>query len=85
MELHLDPRSYDVIRERRDDDDRRPNVDLDLPALARMLSDGGYTTITDVSIDDGLIEVDAVSRERQRVELEIDPKTLNILRERRDD
>jgi hypothetical protein len=85
VELHIDPRGYDIIRERRDEDDRRPDIALDLPALAGMLSDRGYATITDVSIDDGLIEVDAVARGNQRVELEIDPETLNILRERRDD
>lgn len=53
--------------------------------IISLLENAGYTQITDVEKDDGVWEVDAISPKGERVELDLDPVTGKILRERPND
>jgi hypothetical protein len=64
-----------------DDDDLPPE---DVQRVTQDLESKGYTDVHDVEMDDGRYEADAVNAEDQRVDLELDPKTLEILHEKRD-
>lgn len=53
--------------------------------IISKLEGAGYTQITDVEKDDGVWEVDAISPKGERVEIDLDPVSGNILRERPND
>ena len=58
---------------------------LDAKQIIAKLESAGYTSITDVEKDDGMWEVDAVNSAGQRVELDVDPVSGNVVREQPDD
>jgi hypothetical protein len=53
--------------------------------IITLLENAGYTQITDVEKDDGVWEVDAVSPKGERVEIDLDPVSGKIIRERPND
>jgi hypothetical protein len=59
--------------------------ELDAKQIITKLESAGYTQIHDVEKDDGMWEVDAVNSAGQRVELDVDPVSGNVVRERPDD
>jgi len=60
-------------------------AELTAKEVIAKLEAAGYRSITDVEKDDGVWEVDAVNAAGERVELDVDPVTGEILREYPDD
>ncbi len=58
---------------------------LDAKQVIAKLESAGYTNIEDVERDDGVWEVEATNSAGQRVELDVDPVSGNVLREKMDD
>ena len=61
------------------------NAELDAKQIIAKLEAAGYTRIHDVEKDDGIWEVEATNSAGQRVELDVDPVSGNVLREEPDD
>lgn len=59
--------------------------ELSAKQIIEKLESAGYTQIHDVEKDDGVWEVDAVNSAGERVELDVDPVSGKIIRERPDD
>lgn len=59
--------------------------ELSAKQIIEKLESAGYTQIHDIEKDDGMWEVDAVNSAGQRVELDVDPVSGNVVRERPDD
>lgn len=66
-------------------DQNAASPQLDAKQIIAKLESAGYTRIEDVEKDDGVWEVDATNSAGQRVELDVDPATGNVLREAPDD
>lgn len=62
-----------------------PATELDAKQIIAKLESAGYTKIHDVEKDDGVWEVEATNSAGQRVELEVDPVSGNVVREQPDD
>lgn len=60
-------------------------AELGIREVIAKLENAGYTRIGEIEKDAGHWEVEAISPDGQRVELEIAPKDGSILRERPDD
>lgn len=58
---------------------------LDPNEVIRNLEGAGYTDVHDLEKDDGIYEAEATNASGQRVDLDIDPSTGNVLREEPDD
>jgi hypothetical protein len=63
----------------------QPSQQLTASQIISLLENAGYTQITDVEKDDGVWEVDAVSPKGERVEIDLDPVSGKIIRERPND
>lgn len=64
--------------------DRMPTAD-ELFRIEAVLKKEGFVRWDDIELDDGVWEVDdAVTRDGIRYDLELDPKTLAIIRRERD-
>ena len=61
------------------------SAELDAKQIIAKLEAAGYTRIHDVEKDDGIWEVEATNSAGQRVELDVDPVSGNVLREEPDD
>jgi len=59
-------------------------TELTAKEVIAKLEEAGYRSITDIEKDDGVWEVDAVNAAGERVEVDVDPVTGKILRERPD-
>lgn len=59
--------------------------EMDIPAVVKSLESEGYTHIESVERDVGRFEVDATAPNGNRVELEIDGNSGEILHSERDD
>jgi hypothetical protein len=57
---------------------------LDPNEVIRNLESAGYTDVHDLERDDGIYEAEATNASGQRVDLDIDPATGNVLREEPD-
>lgn len=63
----------------------RPGTDwIDIERVARIAKDAGYTRISKIEADDGRWEVEA-SKDGQRFEFNVDPRSGAISGQRRDD
>ena len=62
----------------------RPATDKERARITAALEKRGYKNIHDVEVDDGRFEADATSPAGYEVELELDMKSLKIVREHRD-
>lgn len=58
---------------------------LDPNEVIRTLESAGYSDVHDLEKDDGIYEAEATNASGQRVDLDIDPATGNVLREEPDD
>jgi hypothetical protein len=61
------------------------NAELDAKQIITKLESAGYTHIQDIEKDDGVWEVEATNTAGERVELEVDPVSGNVVREEPDD
>ena len=61
------------------------SAELDAKQIIAKLEAAGYTRIQDVEKDDGIWEVEATNSAGERVELDVDPVSGNVLREEPDD
>ena len=86
VELYVDARTGEIVREWREDGP--PNAGggdyLSAEEVTARLAALGYTQIRPIRIDDGLWEVYARNPRGQRVELYVDARTGVIVREERD-
>lgn len=57
---------------------------MDPNEVIRTLESAGYTDVHDLERDDGIYEAEATNASGQRVDLDIDPATANVLREEPD-
>lgn len=57
---------------------------LDENAIIRSLESAGYTDVRDLEKDDGIWEAEATNAAGEKVELDIDPTSGNVLREEPD-
>ena len=64
--------------------EKLPENAMLLSDLVKSLEDKGYSPITDVSLDDGVWEVEAYLKQQER-ELRVDPVTAEIISDRLDD
>lgn len=67
------------------DDDDPPVSPEDVRRVKEALEAKGYRDVHDIEHDDGRIEVDATDASGHPVDIELDPKTLEILFMKRDD
>ncbi len=58
---------------------------MDPNEVIRTLESAGYTDVHDLEKDDGIYEAEATNASGQRVDLDIDPATGNVMREEPDD
>jgi hypothetical protein len=64
--------------------DTPPVSDVGLSDVLKMVEKAGYDAVTEVSFDDGRWEVEAL-KDKQPVELKIDPVSLKVIDERPDE
>lgn len=57
---------------------------MDPNEVIRSLESAGYTDVHDLEKDDGIYEAEATNASGQRVDLDIDPASGNVLREEPD-
>ena len=57
---------------------------MDPNEVIRSLEGAGYTDVRDLEKDDGIYEAEATNASGQKVDLDIDPATGNVLREEPD-
>jgi hypothetical protein len=57
---------------------------MDPNEVIRTLESAGYTDVHDLEKDDGIYEAEATNASGQRVDLDIDPASGNVLREEPD-
>ena len=67
------------------DDDDQPIAAEEMQRIRKTLEAKGYRDIHDIERDDGRYEVDATDAAGYPVDIELDPKTLDIRHLRRDD
>lgn len=60
----------------------QPRTELSAREVIAKLEEAGYTAIDEIDKDDGVWEVEATNPSGQRVEIHIDPRTGEILREK---
>jgi uncharacterized membrane protein YkoI len=66
-------------------DDRAPTPD-ERSAIEAALKNLGFSTWTGIEMDDGRWEVDdAMHSDGQKYDVELDPKTLAVIKQKRDD
>ena len=65
-------------------DDDRDATPEELVRVRSALEAKGYRDVHDLEVDDGRFEVDAVNSRGEKVDLEIDLTTLEVLHEDRD-
>ena len=68
----------------RADRDDRNATDEELTRVTSALTSKGYSDVHDLEVDDGRFEVDARNPRGEKVDLELDLTTLEILHEDRD-
>ncbi|MEC8525242.1 MAG: PepSY domain-containing protein [Pseudomonadota bacterium] len=64
-------------------DERPPEGSKSLAEIAQIIESKGYTPITEISMDDGVWEVEAYLNNVER-ELRVNPMTGEVLSDRRD-
>jgi hypothetical protein len=62
----------------------RPVTDKERARVTEALEKRGYKNVHDMEVDNGRFEADATSPAGDEVELELDMKSLKIIREHRD-
>ncbi len=84
-ELAVDARSGRILSEHRDDAEPRPPRDSQpLSRLLRTLNTAGYHAISEVSFERRYWEVESLRADGKH-EIHVDPKTGEVINDRRDD
>lgn len=85
VELRVDPKTYKVLSEHRDDSEPRPPKDaLPLSKVLRELHKAGYADVDEVSFERRYWEVETF-QDGDKHELHVDPRTAKVISDRIDD